>query len=469
VTDASRDTDGVLRLAMRPPQTLNPLLNRDVSVARVLGLMFEPLAVLDEYLRPVGNLAQLEMSMDFSSVYVTIHSHALWSNGFPVTADDLIFSVKTLRNAPADAIYARVISNISGITRTSERTALINFYNASPLVGYSLLFPLIPRHYFLHETNPASARNMAPVGNGSFIFESLIPFELLNLAQNPHALRGTPRIMRVEISLIAEAELELYAFERGLIDAIVMAVPEWARIPSARDVSAHVFNTMYFEFVGFNMGREQWHDAQVRRGVAHAFDADEIIETLYLHHAVRAFSPIHPLSWKKSGEVTGVAHDRDNAHLFLYELERDEPLVIISGTNSERVAIAQRLAEGLRDLDFYVIVYSLDDEDFRTRRARGDYDFFVGWAQLCRSFDFTFLFPYDAPLQIHFNAMSTAASDAAFASAVLAFETAFAERVSVIGLAFRHSAIITGTRVVNNAPVSPTSVFLHANYWEIFL
>ncbi|MCL2240775.1 MAG: hypothetical protein FWC07_12580, partial [Defluviitaleaceae bacterium] len=140
-TALSREDDGILRLPMRVPLTLNPLLNRDKTVARVLGLLFEPLAVLDAELRPVGHLAELEFSLDFSGVVATIHHEAIWSDGMPVSSDDLIFSVEALRHAPEDAIYRHVVENIASITRMDERTAKIAFHYATPAAGYALLFP----------------------------------------------------------------------------------------------------------------------------------------------------------------------------------------------------------------------------------------------------------------------------------------------------------------------------------------
>jgi len=459
--------DGTLRLSMRTPQTLNPLLNRDPSVAHVLQLLFEPLAVLDEHLRPVGHLASLEFSLDYTVVIVTIRYDAIWSDGLPVTADDLIFSVTTLRNAPDDATYRRFVENIADVERLNDRTARISFIDANPTVGYALLFPIIPRHYYLVETDPASARNLSPVGNGSFMFERM--GQSVRLVRNPHTFRAVPTFDRIEVLLLPEAQIDLYAFDRGLIDALRLPKPEWTRNPGATPVRGDDFPAMYFEHIGFNMTREIFHDIDVRRGIAQLIDADELIETLYLHHAVRAATPIHPQSWKNDPSVQPLPYDPANARTLLRYVPRDayHPWQIIVGAdNSERFTIAQRLSKALDALGIYNEVHALPITDFATRMAAGDFDLYVGWMELCFAPDFAFLFPHDPVLEGLFAVTRFAATETAFLTAMSQLQHAFVAHVPVVGLAFRHSSVLMHPRLQTEHPPAPGRAFLYVNGWR---
>ena len=463
-----RDFSGVLHLPMRRPLTLNPLVNADETVARVLSLLFEPLAVLDEKMRPVGHLAALKFALDFTSVAVTIRSEAIWSDGLPVTSDDLIFSVETIRNNPGGFYYSRV-TNIADIQRIDERTVHIHFKQATPAVGYALLFPLIPRHD--PQGNP-------PVGNAPFLFESMIPLQSMSLVRNPHTFRTRPVIERVEVLFLPETQIDLYAFDHGLVDAIRLPFPEWARNPSAKTPGVALFPAMYFEFIGFNFARSLFTNATIRQGIAQSFDINEAISTLYLHHAVRTYAPIHPQSWLFDPTVNGFSYDAGRARTALRALPRGEPLVIIVGEDSpERVAMAYRLAGGLYALNTPTEIHSLSAEGFAERLSAGEYDLFIGWMELPYTPDFSFFFngdnnggvPFirDAYLEELFAATQVITTETAYLQTLSRLQHAFAELLPVIPLAFRHSAVLTHERIAH--PPSPVAcnIFLFINEWSI--
>jgi peptide/nickel transport system substrate-binding protein len=463
--------DNTLRLSMRPPKTLNPLLNTDPTVAMVLGLIFEPLAVLDEELRVTGHLAQLDFSLDYTSVLVTIPSHAIWSDGLPVNADDLIFSVNTLRAAPENAVYRTRADNIASITRENDRTVRIFFTEATPAAGYSLLFPIIPRHYYLLETNPASRRNLSPLGNGPYMFEHLIPMQSLSMVRNVHSFRTVAEIERVLVLFLPDATIDLYAFDRGLVDAVRLPMPEWARNSFTKEITGHNFTAMYFEFIGFNYERAIFNQTEVRQGIAQVFDINDAIETLYLHHAVRAATPVHPSAWFADSRVSGFSYNRLRARVLLRDVPRapDTPpwVIIVSENSPERTAIARRLAAALEELDIKTQVLPLSEADFNERLQQGEYDLFIGWVQMCFTPAYSFLFPWDGVLEGMFTTTRAAATESAFLHAHSQFQHAFAERVPVLGLAFRHSSLLMGGRIDAPAPPSPTNLFLHVNQWQI--
>jgi len=471
--------DGILRLPMRVPLTLNPLLNRDQTVARILGMLFEPLAVLDENLRVTGHLAELNFALDFSGVEITIKNEAIWSDGLPVSSDDFIFSLDVLRRAPSDAIYRSTVENIESVQRVSDRTVQVTFVNANPSVGYSLLFPLIPRHYYRNETDPASLRNLSPLGNGSFIFEGMVPRQSVMLVRNPNTFRTLPAIERVEILLLPDTQIDLYAFDGRLIDAIYLPLPEWVRNPTAKEINAAEIPTMHFEFIGFNFTREIFNDLDVRQGIAYAFDANEAITTLYLRHAVKSATPIHPEGWMHDPTALGLPHDPDLARLLLREVPREEPLTIIVSENSpERIIIAHRLQAGLEEAGLDAEVHAINDAEFLTKLTANDgFDLFIGWMELDYVPNFTFMFDGERTGGVLFNhdpllmdlsaAIRVAATESAFIEAISQFQHAFIEQVPLIGLAFRHSALLMGTRVQADIPPAPSHIFIRVNEWKI--
>ena len=107
--------DAMLTLSMRIPETLNPLLNREETVDRILKLLFLPLLDFDESGKACPAVAQnWEFSADGRSLSMNLNSNIRWQDGTALTADDVVYSVNTLRNAPEDAVYKQVMNYVSG-------------------------------------------------------------------------------------------------------------------------------------------------------------------------------------------------------------------------------------------------------------------------------------------------------------------------------------------------------------------
>jgi len=464
--------DGILRLSMRPPITLNPLLNEDVTVAPILRLIFEPIITLDEEMRPVGNIADLQFASDFSSVLLTIGSDVIWSDGLPVTSDDLIFSVETLRRAPATVIYKNNVSNISQVQRIDSRTVRIFFTQASVTAGKALNFPIIPQHHYQNENNPRSVRNMNPVGNGPFMFESHIPMRSITLVRNSNSFRSRAQIEEVEIIFLPDSSTELHAFDQGRIDVLHLPLTEWVRHHSVRPSRHETFPAMYFEFIGFNTWNNIFHDVHNRQAIAHAFNLNTTVSQVYLAQAVPSITPIHPYTWASTA-VNPPIFDPSRARALLGSINPEYPLVIIANEeNTQRVSIANILARSLTDVGLPTIAEVIPSYEYFARLQLRDFDLYIGGVAMPFIPDVRFLFGggfyfNDPLLDSLFIAMNSATTESAYTQAVLQFNQTFAEQLPVIGLAFRHSAVHTSMRVQAGISPAPDHIFANINTWVI--
>jgi len=454
--------DGVLRLHMRPPHTLNPLLNQDVTVARVLRLVFEPLAVLCENFRVHGHLADLEFSPDGTKVSAIVREGAVWSDGRPVTADDIIFSVNFLRTAPHGAVYRSRVENIGEVVRINSRTVEIYFARPSVLAAHSLEFPIIPQHM-----------GENPVGSGPFAFAPDATMHGLTLRRNPYA-RTRAQADEVSVVFLPDAATDFHAFERGLIDALHMPLTEWTRRGGVRTPVYETYHAMYFEFVGFNFNRGIFRNIQTRRGISYAFNADEAVASVFLSYAERAAMPIHPQHWAYDSTITPGDYNIMRASALLNTVRVDAPLVILANEdNPQRVAIARRLASDLTRAGLPAGAEIVPADEYFARLTAHDFDLFVGGMELSAAIDVRVffqssdLFMYDPLIEAAQAALHSAATEAEFLQAMRRLQIAFAEQIPVIGMAFKHSALLTSTRIVPPTQPAPGFVFADIHEWRI--
>ena len=475
---------GALYLSMRAPLTLNPLLNEDATVARVLQLMFEPLITIGDDLWPVPHLASLEFAFNGASVVVTIRSDARWSDGSPVTADDLAFSIDTLRAAPAAAIYKQHVDNFAYYEILNERSLRITFENISGGSAYLFNFPIIPRHL---------DDNMAPISNGPFMFEFYTPMESLRLVRNPYTFRDRPNINEVYVMITPDAETDRHAFDRGLVDIYLAEVPEWARHHSVKPVRFWEHFTMHYEFIGFNFAREIPKLDYFRRAIAHSIDVESLITDVFLTHAMAARSPIHPASWLYEPDTPLYIYDISIARTLAGQVRRRAfqedlwpvdyegetlPLeILVNEKNIEGISIAEAVATQMDVIGLQAEIVALPFEEYIARLQNGYFDLFIGGYNLSLQPDLRFAFhsesrsnllSYSDPeMDRLLEVASVAGIDSQFYRAMSDIQIYMAEQLPVISLAFRHSAVITGRRVSGEVRPAPDNIFINVEEWFI--
>ncbi|MCL1862739.1 MAG: ABC transporter substrate-binding protein [Defluviitaleaceae bacterium] len=462
--------DGVLRLHSRPPITLNPLLNEDVTVARILRLIFEPLAVLDDELRITGHLADLEFASDYSSVIATIREGTIWSDGLPVTADDIIFSIDFLRRAPRNAIYRSHADAIASTSRLDTHTVQIFFTRPAVMMGYSLNFPIIPQHVFEGETNPRSDTNRNPIGNGSFALESYIPMRSMTLMRNPHS-NNRSHIEQIDVIFLPDTATDFNAFERGRIDVLHLPLTEWTQM--VRSPVYEIFPAMYFEFIGFNYRRSIFRDVYTRRGIAHAFNASDTVAGLYLAHAIHSATPIHPMGWAAAQDISPI-YDPARAAALLGTVRISDPLIIIANAeNNQRATLARRLAQSLTTAGLDAVAEIIPSEEYFARISTHDFDLYIGGMELSFApdvsvfFQASELFLHDPILETAYTALMFASTEPTFVQAKRQLQQTFVEQLPIIGLAFKHSALLSNARITTPMQPAPCHVFSNIHEWTI--
>jgi len=477
---------GQINLTMRVPKTLNPLNNADVTVDAVLRLLFEPLAVLDDSMKPAPNtmlVKSMELSADGMSVLVQLRGGVKWSDGTAITSADIAFSVETLRRAPEDAVYKDAVANILSVDAVDESTARINMIQPFGAVLYLLMFPIIPMHHYrgaqppAGETPPPNETNaFAPLGNGLYVFDSYTAAEKLRLKASDAALQGRPYIDEISVQMSPDRASDLNAFEQKLADVVMPEIRDWARYRSEQATRVAEYMTMYFEFVGFNFDKELMTNPLVRQLALFAVDAEGFIEGLYHESAMRARVPVNPLSWLHNQTLAAVALDEAAMNA---AAAGQAVTILVNEENAERVRVAERLEAVFTAAGAAVTLVSLPFDAYSARLAEGSFDIFVGGYNLAAVPDLSFMlhsqnigttnllrYSDERMDELLVNA-ANAVSEQDFLRAMQTLQAYIAERLPCVGLVFRKSAVLMDTRVIAEPKPAADDVYRGMKSWFI--
>jgi len=422
------------------------LENTDVTVETILKLVYEPLLVLDDTMRPVANpalLSSIEMAADGASALLTIQPSAVWTDGTPVTAQDVTYSVEVLRNAPEDAVHKACVSNIASVEIVGEKAARLHFAQAAGYMPYMLMFPLVPAH------------TTAVVGNGLYVVAEYAAPEALVLTASETVVKRA-YIDTISVKITPDRESDMSAFDQRLIDAAAPGIADWARYRGQTGVQTAEYVTNYFEFVGFNFERDTVQNVEIRRLAATAVTTEAFLNSLYIDNAMRAQTPVSPASWLHERGMPDAVADEAAARAALTGLGLT---ILVNEENAERVKIAEALGVALSAAGAMPVVVSLPFDAYSERLLAGDFDMFVGGYNLSLLPDLSFMFHsqaigstnllryQDARMDELLTNVFQATSDLNLRRAMGDLQKYIARELPCVGLVFRKSAVVTGAGV----------------------
>jgi peptide/nickel transport system substrate-binding protein len=275
--------------------SLNPLVVRGLAVQQIRGFVVESLMARgnDEAFTLYGLLAK-SVETDDARSYVTFHldPRARFSDGQPVTAEDVLFSWALLRDHGRPnhrQYYAKVVKAEAPdpLTVRFDLTG-VNDRELPLILG---LMPVLPKHVVDVATFEETTMT-GPVGSGPYRVSAVKAGTSVTLTRDPDywgrdlpVNKGLWNFDEIRLDFYREANSQFEAFKRGLYDFRVETEPlRWHDgydFPAARagEVIRDTIKTgmpQPSEFLVFNTRHLPFSDIRVRRALTLLFDFEWI-------------------------------------------------------------------------------------------------------------------------------------------------------------------------------------------------
>jgi peptide/nickel transport system substrate-binding protein len=281
------------------PRNLNPLfLAPDAASVeqQVARLVFEPFIDLDPSGRPEPILLEEiptrrngDLSADGRTIRYRLRPGVEWSDGRPVTAEDVLFTLGAILdpNNPVrshagydliDRAFARGPRTVVFHLKRAWAPAVTTYFSD----GFSPQF-VLPAHV-LRSQRPLSAAafNAAPaVGDGPYRFISWTRGERLRYAANPRYWRGKPSV-DLTVATIPDPSTNLLMLRAGDLDWNLLAPAQLAVVRGDPRLGFIAVPTAVVAGLAFNTARAPLDDVRVRRALAMSIDRDEISRKITL-------------------------------------------------------------------------------------------------------------------------------------------------------------------------------------------
>ena len=275
--------------------SLNPLIVKGIAPPSIRGYVIESLMArgYDEPFTLYGLIARA-IETDAQRSYVTFHLDpaAKFSDGKPVTAEDVIFSWQLLRDKgrPNHRTYYAKVAKAEALGEQAVRFDLSGSDDRELALILGLM-PVLAKHAVKPETFEETSFQ-APLGTGPYIVGEVDPGKSITLKRNPDYWgrdlainRGLWNFDEVRFDYYREANSHLEAFKRGLYDLRNEHDP--GRWQTAYDFAAVRDGRVLKEalptgvpkassYFVFNTRRAVFSDIRVREAISLLFDFEWI-------------------------------------------------------------------------------------------------------------------------------------------------------------------------------------------------
>ena len=196
---AGRGDDGDVKLIYwQAASLMNPYLSGGTKELEASSMVIEPLARYDQdgnmvpwLVDEIPTTANGGVAQDLKSITWKLSEGLKWSDGSPVTAEDIRFTWQYCTADGGGCAQAEKYNDISDVEVVDDRTVTVHFsvpkpFPYGPFVGYES--PIIQKAQFENcmgaRAPECTEENFAPIGTGPFVVTEFRPNDVITLKAN---------------------------------------------------------------------------------------------------------------------------------------------------------------------------------------------------------------------------------------------------------------------------------------------
>jgi len=384
------------------PQALNPLLSGyNPPDEDLCSLIFSGLTRLNEDGKVEPDLASdWEIGADGLTYVFHLRTNAYWHDGTPVTADDVILTIRLLQDPQFSGppeLGADVWRMVE-IDKLDELTVQFTLSEPfAPFLDYTTV-GILPAHKIagIGAENLAAARfNMAPVGSGPFQVEEIESEDgvitSVVLKHFPRYFRARSYLDRIQFRFYSDYGAALDAYAAGDVEGVArVPARELERAAGLTDLNLYSAQIAEYGIVFLNLnddGLVFFQEPEVRQALMLGIDRRRLIDEVLGGQAMVTDSPILPGTWAYQADTPDYPHNPGRAEALLdeagwirttavdtrHKTGRTMSFTILTSRDPRREALAELLAEGWSALGMQVDVESVPAAEVRQALEERNY------------------------------------------------------------------------------------------------
>ena len=392
---------------MNAPSGFNPLEWSDAAQNDFTAILFQPLVELDDDMKYVPMLAESIETKDNRTFTVKLNVKAKWTDGKPVTADDVIFTLNLIANPK---IASTVASNfnllegldekgknssgssaIAGVKKIDDHTLALTTKKPLDIAlfyeGIGKRLKTMPQH-ILKDIEPEKLYQSAfmqkpEVTNGPFKLITFQKGQYVHLAANKDYFKGTPKIDELYFKILPGPNItaQLQSGEIDMNDADIGLLPfddydKVKAMPNIVSDSSGLANAIQHLMINL----ETVPDVRVRKAISLAINRKMILDNLLKGNGEAVELPYFGKSPFANKSLPALQYDPQKAKQLLAEAGWDSGRVLhfdVPVGNKLREQVADIIVENLKGVGIQAQIQKYDFVTSLAKAKKGEFDLYI--------------------------------------------------------------------------------------------
>jgi len=284
------------------PRFINPIYSPLSDVDRDLAeLIFSGLMKYNSEGKLIPDLVKEYKVLEDGKVYeIYLKENLFWQDGKPLTADDVIFTVKIIQNPDLKSPLRGSWLGIE-IEKISDLSLRFKLKNESSVFLENCTLKIIPKHIWENvpiQNFSFSPLNLNPVGSGPYKLKNLFQDKegkiiSLDLIENPLYFGQKPHIPKISFHFFDSRESLISSYKIGKIKGFSLTTLEDFKID--KNLNLISFSLPRYFAVFFNQKNSKLlAERDVRMALNYGTNKNEILEKVLLNKGKIVDSPILP-------------------------------------------------------------------------------------------------------------------------------------------------------------------------------
>ncbi len=307
----------------------NPYLADSAFAEDVLTLLYPTLAIEQpDYTDHPPSFepwlaSSWETSEDGLSLTFHIDPRACWSDGVPVTAEDVLYTWKVQHDPAVGWPGVEDKANITGIEAPDDHTIVFRFARRDP---YAMMdvndSPIVPAHAWRtipFEDWERTDWTAHALSAGPFVLERHVPQQEIDLVRNEaYWIPGRPAVSNVVWRIVPDQNALLTQLLGHRLDFLEAVPPrEAGRVEADPALRLIVFPDRAYAYIGWNLRRPLFADRNVRTALTLAIDRDAILRSARAGYGRPGVGPVLSTMWAFDRSLEPLPYDPERARKLL--------------------------------------------------------------------------------------------------------------------------------------------------------
>lgn len=368
--------------------SMNPLFAATDSEKILSKLMFATLTTVDHSGHiGLGLTKSIKADENGKTWKIKLRDNLKWSDGEPITNDDVLFTADLIKNPAVGSIYSANLSNVK-VSVNEEGEIVFDLPAAYADFDSALNFPIVPKHV-LDGTDPKTlienSFSNAPVTSGAFLYNAKQETttsddeQVIYLSSNPNFYRGKTLLNSFAVHVYNDRESVIKAINAGAVTATAELSGSDSDDINSGSIIQKNSSLNSGAFIFFNTTNERIKDVALRTAIRQGIDLaklrEKAPETMALDYPLLQSQ----IQLTKYPEMP--ARDYEAAKAKIAEIAGDEPIHLeVATVNSGYLPqVASALEDELKSLGIAVNVSVYDEnQEFITNIvSKRNYDILV--------------------------------------------------------------------------------------------